>query len=275
MRRMLLLIACLAATAPALGQTSDVEQFVAAGEAALAANDAAFFDRFLAEEWTVIGPDGTTVTKTEILKSMKDGTFKLESLEPLERKVRASGDTAVVTGRRRMKYAGNPMKFTNAYTDVLIKRDGKWLYIASHVTPVRTESVAPSGEGAVNADWAQVRGKWEREAKDKEGKTFRATKEIRGNQETITYYDNEGKVVYTHTVEVKLERVGNVRLFTYSNGKVLAGPNKDQEVSPKPFSYVYTTDGQMFAEVMGFLAGQEESLAKAAPQLTIWKRAKE
>src|SRR5271166_2592797 len=80
MRRMLLLIACLAATAPAMGQTSDVEQFVAAGEAALAATDASFFNRFLADEWTAITGDGATVTKTEILKSMKDGTFKIESL---------------------------------------------------------------------------------------------------------------------------------------------------------------------------------------------------
>jgi hypothetical protein len=140
-------------------------------------------------------------------------------------------------------------------TIVLIKRDGKWLYLARQLTPITAASGVPSaadasgGENGVNADWAQVRGKRKRELKDQEGRTGRATKEIQGNQETITYFDHEGKVVYAQTVEVKLERVGNVRLFTYSNGKVLAGPNNDQEVSPKPFSYVYTTDGQMFSKV--------------------------
>jgi hypothetical protein len=76
-------------------------------------------------------------------------------------------------------------------------------------------------------------------------------------------------------VEVKLERAGNVRLFAYSKGKVLAGPNKDQEFAEKPVSYIYTTEGQTFAEVMGFLAGQEGSLAQGPIEEATLKSVKE
>jgi ketosteroid isomerase-like protein len=146
MRRMLLVAATLAATAPAMGQTSNPEKELTAlakeVDAAFARNDAAFFDRLNADDWTLINPEGEAQSKAQVLKEMKDGTFKVESSETLEMKVRAYGDAGVVIGRSRLKamYKGKPISSTDRWTDVYIKRDGKWQCVASQVTHVAVES---------------------------------------------------------------------------------------------------------------------------------------
>ncbi len=105
-------------------------------------NDAAFFERVLADEWTIITPDGKALDKAQHLREMKDGTLKVESSETLEMKVRVYGDAAVITGRGRWKAKdkGEPIGGTVRWTDVYIKRGGKWQCVASQVTPIAAES---------------------------------------------------------------------------------------------------------------------------------------
>jgi hypothetical protein len=140
---------------------------------------------------------------------------------------------------------------------------------------LRSAADTPTGNDPVRADWAKVRGKWELVAKDKQGRTIRRTKEIRGDRETLTAFNDKGEVVYAHTVAVKLGRAGNVRLLTFAKGKVVAGPDKGKAFAEQPISYIYTTDGQTSAEVLGLMVGEEAWLAKGGPQVAIWKRVKE
>ncbi len=146
MRRMLLVAVTLAATAPAMGQTSDAEKELTAlakeSDAAFARNDTAFFDRVLADDWTLITTEGEVQDKAQARREMKDGTFKVESWEMLEMKVRVYGDAGVVTGRGRLKavYKGKRSSDTDRWTDVYIKRDGKWQCVSSQVTRVAAES---------------------------------------------------------------------------------------------------------------------------------------
>jgi ketosteroid isomerase-like protein len=146
MRHMLLVAGILAAAAPAIGQTSDAEKELTTlakdSEAAFARNDAAFFDRVLADDWTLISPQGEAKTKADVQREMKEGTFKVESGETLDLKVRVYGDAGVVTGRSRLKatYKGKPIRSTDLWTDVYIKRDGKWRCVASQATSEAAES---------------------------------------------------------------------------------------------------------------------------------------
>ena len=51
--------------------------------------------------------------------------------------VRAYGDAAVVTGRTRASTAANPpQSITLRFTDVFIRRDGRWLVVASQATQI-------------------------------------------------------------------------------------------------------------------------------------------
>lgn len=146
MRRLLLVAATLAATAPAMGQTSNAEKELMAlakeGDAAFFKNDTAFSERVLAEEWTLIDPEGVTKSKAQVLKEAKEGTFKVVSGETMEMKVRVYGDAGVVTGYSRLKatYKGMPISSTDRWTDVYVKRDGKWQCVAGQVTHVAADS---------------------------------------------------------------------------------------------------------------------------------------
>jgi len=143
---MLLVAATLAATAPAMGQTSNAEKELTTlakeADAAFAKNDMVFFDRVNADDWTLITPEGETKSKAQVLKEAKEGVFKVESVETLEMKVRVYGDAGVVTGRGRLKatYKGKPISSTDRWTDLYIKQDGKWQCVASQVTRVAVES---------------------------------------------------------------------------------------------------------------------------------------
>jgi hypothetical protein len=126
--------------------------------------------------------------------------------------------------------------------------------------------------GAAPADdMAKVQGKWERSGSsisrsDPKG-THHVGKEIRGSEETITYYAQDDLVLGAHRVEFKLEKNGPVGLFTYFNLEITAGQNKGSK-EPRPNSYIYRVDNNTFAEVWGFLPGQEQR----TPELMVWTR---
>jgi ketosteroid isomerase-like protein len=48
--------------------------------------------------------------------------------------VRAFGDAAVVTGRTTARAGGQTLILR--FTDVFVRRDGKWLVVASHATRI-------------------------------------------------------------------------------------------------------------------------------------------
>ena len=137
----------------------------------------------------------------------------------------------------------------------------------------------PAGDKAVKEDLAKIQGKWKttREfdptGQGPGGKMHRWTKEIDGNKETITIARKDGEVVAAWTVDIKVSRTGLVRIFTFTNVRVTAGPRKgetflkDQEVS-----YIYTVKGDTFAEAQGFLGSANDTEAKGEPTLTLWKR---
>jgi uncharacterized protein (TIGR03067 family) len=66
-------------------------------------------------------------------------------------------------------------------------------------------------------------------------------------------------------VDFKLESRGDVKIFTYFNWEATEGPEKGVKVAA-PTSYIYRADRHTFAEVWGFLHGQENR----APRLMIW-----
>lgn len=123
-------------------------------------------------------------------------------------------------------------------------------------------------DAAAKAELAGMQGRWEREAAQ-DAPYRRASKEINGDKETITFYDADGKVIYQHRVDFKLSKIGELNVFTYSNLQVLDGPNKGQK-SPGSASYLYRVRGDKFIEVTGLLPGEGEE----EPAVTVWTKAK-
>ena len=100
--------------------------------------EAAVLERILADDLTVINPDGSSGDKAGEIGGLRSGKLKLESVTNDDIKVRVFGETAVVTGRAtiRGQIDGREIRDQNRYTSVFVKRRGRWQVIALQVTRV-------------------------------------------------------------------------------------------------------------------------------------------
>src|SRR6266567_1333318 len=134
------LVLVIASAALLMGQTGgQVEQSLTQMERqwveAAQKKDTATLDRILANDWVGQGPTGAT-TKSEALADLKSGKGQLESITMGEMKVRVFGDSAVVTGSddEKSSYKGKDTSGDYTWTDVFVKRQGRWQAAASQST---------------------------------------------------------------------------------------------------------------------------------------------
>ena len=100
-------------------------------------HDAAAFEKLVADDWIAISPDGKSQTKAERATEIK--TTNVTSATLGDMKVRVFGDTAVVTGtddESTMK-DGKESSGHYVWTDVFVKRNGKWLVVASQTAQIK------------------------------------------------------------------------------------------------------------------------------------------
>jgi uncharacterized protein (TIGR02246 family) len=100
-------------------------------------HDAAAFEKIVADDWIAITPDGKSQTKAERAAEITSGHVDSATLGNM--KVRVFGDTAVVTGTDDETDTIDGKKSTDHYiwTDVFVKRDGRWLAVASQTAQVK------------------------------------------------------------------------------------------------------------------------------------------
>ncbi len=105
---------------------------------ALVKGDVTTWSRCLAQDWIGTTPEGSIVTKAGAYADLKTGLvvrslFRLDDL-----KVRLYGDTAIVFGleTEKSKIHGKDMSGQYRFTDVFVKREGRWQAVASHASLV-------------------------------------------------------------------------------------------------------------------------------------------
>ena len=129
--------------APAKPADSSVEQTLMTIErdalAALLKKDIAAFGRVFADDAVVITPDGSPQTKAQLLADVKSGALVIESSDMSDMKVRAYGDTAVVTyvTADKVKFKGQDISGRYRWTDIFVRRSGTWQIVAGHGTPIQ------------------------------------------------------------------------------------------------------------------------------------------
>jgi ketosteroid isomerase-like protein len=99
-------------------------------------HDVAAFEKIVADDWIAITPEGKSQTKAERAAEIKAGHIDSATLDDM--KVRVFGDTAVVTGTDNEVSSEDGKKSSNHYvwTDVFVKRNGKWLAVASQTAQI-------------------------------------------------------------------------------------------------------------------------------------------
>ena len=100
-------------------------------------HDAAAFEKIAADDWIAITPDGKSQTKAERAAEIKAANTTSATMGDM--KVRVFGDTAVVTGTDDEVTMEGGKKSSGHYvwTDVFVKRNGKWLAVASQTSQIR------------------------------------------------------------------------------------------------------------------------------------------
>lgn len=113
--------------------------------------DAAVMDRIEADEFRIVYPDGSILTKAQELENLKKAAAPQADLklETEDEKVRIYGAAAVVTGNfiQKGRYKAGPkngqeFRIVERYLDIYVKRDGRWQVIASQLTSAQQEQAA-------------------------------------------------------------------------------------------------------------------------------------
>ena len=104
--------------------------------------DAAMLGRIMADDYTGVASRGATETKAEAVASLKDTTTSVGTCANSNMKVRVYGDAAVVTGlvTRSGTNQGAAYKDRQVlFTDMYVRRDGRWQCVASQGTVVAAQ----------------------------------------------------------------------------------------------------------------------------------------
>ena len=131
------LVALAAASLPGSPGPSvaDDEKAVAAldteYQAAVAKNDAATMDRILADDFVLVTGRGKVITKADLLKEARAGTYVYERQEDSQQKVRVWGDTAVVTALLWAKGTseGKSFDYKLWFSDTYVRTPSGWRYV--------------------------------------------------------------------------------------------------------------------------------------------------
>jgi ketosteroid isomerase-like protein len=111
---------------------------------AIVENNTAAIERFVADDWIIVGPDGKIVEKDRFLEVVKSGALTHETVKLEEPRVRFYGETAVITGRATSagKFMGAEFKTLERSTDVFVKSDGQWRCVLTQLTRIAGEDKA-------------------------------------------------------------------------------------------------------------------------------------
>jgi len=107
-----------------------------AWDRAMISNDADAIGRYMADDWTIIGPDGNVMDKPAFLALVKSGKLTHDVMTSEDLIVRVYGDTAVVLSRGESGgvYDGHPFHAVERVSCVFVKEAGNWLCVLTHLS---------------------------------------------------------------------------------------------------------------------------------------------
>lgn len=140
----LLLVSTRLTAQPAMSSTPpspDQQAAMAATQAACDAfrlRDLAALERLLAPEFVLVSTNAEVQSRAQALQEVRAGDPQYERFENHSMTARIYGDTAVVQGITSLKgrSGGSPFALDVRFTDTLVRVNGQWTLVVSHVTRI-------------------------------------------------------------------------------------------------------------------------------------------
>ncbi|MBA3832850.1 MAG: nuclear transport factor 2 family protein [Chthoniobacterales bacterium] len=107
--------------------------------AALIEADLGTLDNVLSDDFVLIDVmSGSEIAKSALLEVIGSGQLKFGNIVREEFRVRTYGQTAVVTGRTKMRgeFNGQPFGASSRYTHVFVERGDRWRIVAAQGTQI-------------------------------------------------------------------------------------------------------------------------------------------
>jgi uncharacterized protein YndB with AHSA1/START domain/ketosteroid isomerase-like protein len=103
---------------------------------AMVSNDADAIGRFMTDDWTIIGPDGSVGTKARFLALVRSGALTHDVMESHEVDVRVYGDAAVVIARGISggRYEGEAFLLVERVSSVFVREADGWRCMSTHLS---------------------------------------------------------------------------------------------------------------------------------------------
>ena len=122
----------------AAGARGEVLATLSAWSRAIVANDPRAVGEFVTDGWTLIGADGTVLTKASFLAVVASGDLKHDGLTLDSASVRVYGNTVIVSGIATSTgtYQGRRFETRERSTDVFVKRNGRWRCVLTNLAPL-------------------------------------------------------------------------------------------------------------------------------------------
>jgi ketosteroid isomerase-like protein len=101
-------------------------------------SDAEAIGRHVAQDWTIITPEGNVLDGSIFLGWIKSGDLTHEVMDFADTSVRVYGDTAVITARATSKgrFKGHAFSESERSTDIFVKQGGQWKCVLTQLTRI-------------------------------------------------------------------------------------------------------------------------------------------
>jgi ketosteroid isomerase-like protein len=121
-----------------LGDTIEAELIAVAHawDQAMVRNDAEAIGRYMADDWTIVGPDGSMSDKATFLGLVESGALSHDVMSSEDFRIRIYGDTAVLLARGVSdgSYQGQKFREVERSSNVFVKQDGHWRCVLTHLS---------------------------------------------------------------------------------------------------------------------------------------------
>lgn len=103
---------------------------------AMVQNDANAIGRYMAVDWTIVGPDGGSMDKPAFLGLIESGVLSHDVMQTEDLTIRVYGDAAVVTGRGLSggMYQGRAFREVERQSNVFIRQGAQWKCVLTHLS---------------------------------------------------------------------------------------------------------------------------------------------